>query len=286
MRLQDRVAVVTGGAGGIGSGICLALARDGADIVVSDIDVEAAERCASQVRELGRESLVVQADVTVAQECLDLVEAGLTAFGKIDILVNNAGLFGRRIGMPFTNQEEEDWDNCYRVNVKGPFLLSKAVAPHMMERRYGKIINISSIAARRDAQILPDYTAAQERRAESDPGHGQGPGFLQCQRERDLPGDDLVPVLAPVGPHDRRAPRFRRRGSSADVRAMGQERHSHAAGADPRGHRSPGGLPGLRRGPQYHRPDHLRGRRRGHGIMAPPVWLRRVLLQLHRWKWQ
>ena len=161
MRLQDRVAVVTGGEGGIGSGICLALARDGADVVVSDIDVEAAERCASQVREQGRGSLVVRADVTLAQDCLDLMEAGLKAFGKIDILVNNAGLFGRRIGMPFTNQEEEDWDNCYRVNVKGPFLLSKAVAPHMMERRYGKIINISSIAARRDAQILPDYTAAK-----------------------------------------------------------------------------------------------------------------------------
>ena len=161
MRLQDRVAVVTGGGGGIGSGICLALAREGADVVVSDIDLEGAERCASQVREEGRGSLTVRADVTVAQDCLDLVEAGLKAFSKIDVLVNNAGLFGRRLGLPFTNQEEEDWDNCYRVNVKGPFLLSKAVAPHMMERRYGKIINISSIAARRDAQILPDYTAAK-----------------------------------------------------------------------------------------------------------------------------
>ncbi len=161
MRLQDRVAAVTGGGGGIGSAICLALAREGADVVVSDIDLAGAERCASQVREEGRGSLVVRTDVTVAQDCLDLVKAGLKAFGKIDILVNNAGLFGRRLGMPFTNQEEEDWDDCYRVNVKGPFLLSKAVAPHMMERRYGKIINISSIAARRDAQILPDYTAAK-----------------------------------------------------------------------------------------------------------------------------
>ena len=161
MRLQDRVAVVTGGGGGIGSGICLALAREGADVVVSDIDLKAAERCASQVREKGRKALVVRTDVTVAQDCLDLVEAGLKAFSKIDVLVNNAGLFGRRLGLPFTNQEEEDWDNCYRVNVKGPFLLSKAVAPHMMERRSGKIINISSIAARRDAQILPDYTAAK-----------------------------------------------------------------------------------------------------------------------------
>ncbi len=161
MRLQDRVAVVTGGGGGIGSGICLVLAREGADVVVSDIDLEGAERCASQVRDEGRGSLTVRADVTVAQDCLDLVGASLKTFGKIDVLVNNAGLFGRRLGLPFTNQEEEDWDNCYRVNVKGPFLLSKAVAPHMMERRYGKIINISSIAARRDAQILPDYTAAK-----------------------------------------------------------------------------------------------------------------------------
>ena len=188
---------------------------------------------ASRVRELGRGSLVVRTDVTGAQDCLDLVAAGLKAFGKIDILVNNAGLFGRRLGLPFTNQEAEDWDNCYRVNVKGPFLLSKAVAPHMMERRYGKIINISSIAARRDAQILPDYTAAKNAVLSLTRVTAKDLAPYNVNVNAICPGHDLVPILAPVGSHDRRAPRFRRRGSSPDVRAMGQERHSHAAGADP-----------------------------------------------------
>ena len=161
MRLQDRVALVTGGGGVIGHGICLALAREGADIVVSDLDLEAAQRCADEVEERGRQALPIQSDITVSADCSDLVERSLTAFNKIDVLVNNAGHFGERLGLPFTNQEEEDWDSNYAVNVKGPFLLSRAVAPHMMERRCGKIINISSIAAKRDPQILPDYAATK-----------------------------------------------------------------------------------------------------------------------------
>ena len=87
--------------------------------------------------------------------------ASLEEFGRIDILVNNAGHFGDRLGLPFTNQTEEEWDDNYTINVKGPFFLCKAVAPHMMERRSGKIINISSIAAKRDPQIVPAYAAGK-----------------------------------------------------------------------------------------------------------------------------
>ncbi len=161
MRLKDRVAVVTGGGGGIGGGICTSLAREGADIVVADINLEAAQKRARELEGTGRRTRAVESDITREDQCKSLVEAALEAFGQIDILVNNAGHFGERLGLPFTNQEEGDWDNNYAVNVKGPFFLCKAAASYMMERRYGKIINISSIAAKRDPQILPDYAAAK-----------------------------------------------------------------------------------------------------------------------------
>ena len=161
MRLKDRVAVVTGGGGGIGSGISMCLAREGADIVVADINLASAQKRAKEIEKTGRRARVFESDITREEQCKALVEEALNAFGQIDILVNNAGHFGERLGMPFTNQEGADWDDNYAVNVKGPFFLCKAAAGPMMERRYGKIVNISSIAAKRDSQILPDYAAAK-----------------------------------------------------------------------------------------------------------------------------
>ena len=161
MRLNDRVAIVTGGGGGMGGGICGCLVREGAIVVISDLDEAAAQRRAKELSDLGGTVLAVGSDVTDEGDCQALVQSSVDAFGQIDLLVNNAGHFGERLGLPFTNQTAEDWDANYAVNVRGPFLLCKAVAPHMMERRAGRIINISSVAAQRDAQILPDYVAAK-----------------------------------------------------------------------------------------------------------------------------
>jgi NAD(P)-dependent dehydrogenase (short-subunit alcohol dehydrogenase family) len=161
MRLKDRVAIVTGGGGGMGSGICMCLAKAGADIVVSDVNLEAAQRCVKEIQQAGRRGEAVRSDVTKEVDCKTLIEDAIKAFGRLDILVNNAGHFGERLGLPFTNQTEAEWDENYAVNVKGPFFLCKAIAPHMMERKFGKIINISSIAAKRDPQIVPAYAAAK-----------------------------------------------------------------------------------------------------------------------------
>jgi meso-butanediol dehydrogenase/(S,S)-butanediol dehydrogenase/diacetyl reductase len=161
MRLQDVVAIVTGGGGALGGGIAVCLAREGAHIVVADIKLDVAEKRAEEIRKMGRRALAIQSDITLEKECQNVVQESLREFGQIDILVNNAGHFGERLGLPFTNQTEVEWDENYTVNVKGPFFLCKAIAPHMMERRAGKIINISSIAARRDPQILPAYAAAK-----------------------------------------------------------------------------------------------------------------------------
>ena len=161
MRLKDHVAVVTGGGGAVGGGICMCLAREGANITVSDISLEAAEKRAGEIEKMGRRALAIRSDVTVETDCQAVVEETLKAFAQIDILVNNAGHFGERLGLPFSNQTEAEWDDNYSVNVKGPFFLCKAVAAPMRERRFGKIINISSIAAKRDPQILPAYAAAK-----------------------------------------------------------------------------------------------------------------------------
>lgn len=159
--MEDKVAIVTGGGGGMGGGICACLTREGAHVVVSDLNLEAAQKRAEEIRESGRRALAVQSDVTREDDCRSLVEQALNTFEQVDILVNNAGHFGKIIGAPFTRHTEAEWDDNFAVHVKGPFFLSKAVAPHMMERRYGKIINISSVAAQRNPQFVPAYGAAK-----------------------------------------------------------------------------------------------------------------------------
>jgi meso-butanediol dehydrogenase / (S,S)-butanediol dehydrogenase / diacetyl reductase len=161
MRLKDRIAIVTGGGGGIGGGICKCLARAGADIVVSDLNLERAEACVEDIQQIGRQGLAVQSDVTNEADCKALIVESLEKFGRVDILVNNAGHFGKRLGPPFMNQTGADWDDNFAIHVKGPFFLCKALAPHLIEQKFGKIINISSIAAKRDPQIAPAYAAAK-----------------------------------------------------------------------------------------------------------------------------
>ena len=161
MRLHDKVAIVTGGGGGMGRGICACLTREGADVVVSDLDLERARETVAAAEQAGRRGLAVEGDVTSEDDCTAVVRQALDAFGQVDILVNNAGHFGHTLALPFTNLTGQDWDDNFAVNVKGPFFMCKAVAAHMMERRYGKIVNISSISAKRDPIFLPNYAAAK-----------------------------------------------------------------------------------------------------------------------------
>ena len=161
MRLNDRIAVVTGGGGGIGQGISTCLAREGADIVVCDLNVEAAKGTVVAIESAGRSGHVVEADITNEADCRTLVSAATERFGRIDILVNNAGHFGASIGRHFTDQSGEDWEANLAVNLTGPFYMCKAVAAGMIERKFGKIINISSIAAQRDPTFTPGYAAAK-----------------------------------------------------------------------------------------------------------------------------
>ena len=160
MRLEGKVAVVTGGGSGIGRGIVLCMAREGADIAIPDIQLENAQQVVKEVEALGRKALAIKTDVTRASDIKGMVARVREQFGQADILVNNAGVAAPP-GLPFTNNVEEDWDRVYAVNVKAIFLTCKAIAPYFIERKAGRIINIASIAGPLSAPTMPPYSVSK-----------------------------------------------------------------------------------------------------------------------------
>ncbi len=167
MQLESNVAIVTGGGGAIGEGICVSLARAGADVVVSDINLESAKKVANKVSASGRKSLAVQTDVCKAEECQALVTRARETMGSLDILVCASGVGGFELrgdsAEPaiLENISEEEWDLTIDVNLKGVFLCNKAVAPYFKEQKRGKIINISSIGGRHGVDFIPHYSASK-----------------------------------------------------------------------------------------------------------------------------
>ena len=143
MRLKGQVAIVTGGGGGIGKATCLTFAREGADIVIPEVNIANAEAAAAEIQALGRKCKVIETDVSNGESVRTMVRQTLEAFGRIDILVNNAGIFS------YTRIDactEEEWDRMMAVNLKGPFLCAQAVMEPMKTQRSGRIINLGSLA--------------------------------------------------------------------------------------------------------------------------------------------
>jgi len=142
MMLKGRVAIVTGAGQGIGRAIAIALAKESAKVVVTDITGKEVETL-KEILSLGGEGLALKLDVTVFKNAKRVAEKTYGEFGRIDILVNNAGIFPFK---PFIDMTEEDWDKVINVNLKGVFNCTKAVIPYMIRQKYGRIINIASIA--------------------------------------------------------------------------------------------------------------------------------------------
>jgi len=142
-RFVGRVIIVTGGASGLGEDYCKAFAAEGGKVVCADIDEAASERTVATLHASGGIAIGVRCDVTGAHEVQQMAEAALHAYGRIDVLINNAGVIRRR---SLVGTTEEDWDREIDTDLKGPYLCARAVVPHMIERRYGKIVNISSVA--------------------------------------------------------------------------------------------------------------------------------------------
>jgi NAD(P)-dependent dehydrogenase (short-subunit alcohol dehydrogenase family) len=160
-RLAGRTAIVTGGAIGIGRHYSQALAAAGAQVVIADI-VDGAEALDAITAKHGRDAaLAVTADVSDENSVRVLVQRALERFGKIDILVNNAAIFAQIKPTRCIDLDVETWDKVMAVNVRGPFLMAKHVAPHMMARRYGKIINIGSGSASRGMPEMLHYVSSK-----------------------------------------------------------------------------------------------------------------------------
>ena len=159
--LSDKVAVVTGGASGIGRGICLVLAEQGADVAVTDMNLAGSQSVADDVAATGRQSVAIQVDVTDRASIQDMVSQVLQRFGTIDILVNDAGIVGVGEWWERERPSDDDWSQVFAVNVRGVVMVSEAVSEHMIERQSGKIVNIASIAARQGSPDLPHYSTSK-----------------------------------------------------------------------------------------------------------------------------
>jgi NAD(P)-dependent dehydrogenase (short-subunit alcohol dehydrogenase family) len=159
MLLSNRVAIITGGARGIGRGIALKFAEEGCSIAIADVLTVEGGKTSGEVTKKGRDGVFIQCDVSDSRQVQAMTDQVISKFGKVDILVNNAAI----AAMPkcITDISEEEWDRVLAVNLKGQFLCSRAVVPHMKEKGYGKIINISSLAAMAPLATETHYSAAK-----------------------------------------------------------------------------------------------------------------------------
>jgi len=159
MDLKEKVAIVTGAGQGIGRGIALRLAEFGANVVLLDIRQDSIDEVAEEIRSKGGEVLSLQVDVTRSERLRHMARLVMAAFGQIDILVNNAGITGRTV--PMVELNEQDWDQVMDLNLKGVFLCCQAVLGYMIERRYGKIVNVASIAGKEGNPTLVPYSVSK-----------------------------------------------------------------------------------------------------------------------------
>src|SRR5438094_1738902 len=159
MNSTQRVAIVTGAAQGIGEAIALRLEQAAANVVVVDLNLTLAETVAARLRTRGRRSLAIHCDVSQASQVSEMVGRVLHEMGRVDVLVNNAGIAGKNA--PLADVTEEDWERVMAVDLKSVFLCSKAVLPYMMEQRYGKIVNVASIAGKEGNPNLVPYSTAK-----------------------------------------------------------------------------------------------------------------------------
>lgn len=158
--LAGKAVIVTGSGRGIGKAIAIALAEQGANVVINDIQMDPALETMDEIKKMGRQAIFVKADVTSEEEVNNMVKTCVDTFGKVDIIVNNAGIVQTK---PLLEITAKEWDLVMEVNLKGVFLCCKAVFPYMIEQKAGKIINIASVAGKRGGGIMGNssYSASK-----------------------------------------------------------------------------------------------------------------------------
>ncbi len=195
MMLTDKVAVVTGASRGIGRAVALALAAQGADLVVAARSLLPLQELVTEIEALGRKALAVTADAAVTEDAQRLIASAVERFGRVDILINNAGI--TRDGL-LLRMKDEDWDAVLDTNLKGAFLLSRAAAKLMSKQRSGRIINISSVVGMMGNPGQANYSAskagligltksiARELARRGVTVNAIAPGFIETDMTREL----------------------------------------------------------------------------------------------------
>lgn len=185
MKLENKIALVSGASRGIGRQIALDLAKEGADIALNyRSNAVAAEETAQEIRALGRQCLLLQADVSEEEDARRVVEQTVAEYGHIDILVNNAGIDEQFL---IWEMPVERWDNMIKTNLRSQFLMTRFTVPYMMEQRSGRIICISSQCAQKGAVELSHYSAAK----------GGVMSFVKCIARELAPYNILVNCVNP-----------------------------------------------------------------------------------------
>jgi NAD(P)-dependent dehydrogenase (short-subunit alcohol dehydrogenase family) len=162
MLLKDRVAIITGGAKGMGKTMALKFAEEGCAVVVCDIDAKGTKSVADEIAGNGGKSLAFKVDITKSADIKKMVDRTIAKFGKVDILINNAGgVPGTKAGGDSEAITEEEWDRIVALNLKGPFLVTKAVLPNMKKNKYGKIVSLSSMGAVSPSVSVLHYHSAK-----------------------------------------------------------------------------------------------------------------------------
>jgi 3-oxoacyl-[acyl-carrier protein] reductase len=215
--LENRVALVTGGARGIGKAICERLASEGAAVVMVDIIADVAEQSAAEFRSRGYDAMAVGANVASLQEAEDTVKAVMDKYGRLDILVNCAGITKDNL---LLRMSENDWDAVIAVNLKGSYNFIKAASRPMMKARYGKIVNISSVVGRAGNAGQINYSAskagvigmtksvAKELGSRNIFANAVAPGYIETDMTRALPEEarkafaDAIPLKRAGQPED------------------------------------------------------------------------------------
>jgi 3-oxoacyl-[acyl-carrier protein] reductase len=193
VRPKEKKSIVTGAGQGIGRSIALKMAQEGADVVIAEWNPKTGNQTKKEVEALGRKALFMKVDVANRIEVQNMVAEILRGWGRIDILVNNAG-FDR--GATLLKVKEEDWDAVLGVHLKGSMNCIQAVAPHMIENQYGKIINISSIYAKSGGIAAISYSAAKAGIIGLTKSVARELGRYQINVNAVLPGLILTPTIA------------------------------------------------------------------------------------------
>jgi len=218
MRFKEQVALVTGGGGGIGASICQAFAREGARVVVNDVNLEGAEAVAARAREAGHEAYADGADITDTSAAKSLIGRAVKAYGRLDVLVNNAGITRDTL---VVRMSDEDWSSVLDVNLTGAFNCARAAARVMMKQRAGAVVNVASVvgiggnagqanyAASKGGLIALTGSLAKELGPRGVRVNALAPGFILT------PMTDVLPEEVKNGILDRTS--LKRFGSPEDV---------------------------------------------------------------------